>query len=108
MHQIKSKENKITFRKGTVEVCGSQNLADLSTCGMSANELLKSELWHHGPQYLQLPPDQWSTIDCLDNASAIEESVKRPQEVTHALQVKLETPSLKTEENIFKFKRFSR
>ena len=73
---------------------------------MSANELLKSELWHHGPQYLQLPPDQWPTIDCLDNASANEELVKRSQEITHALQVKLETPYLKTEENIFKFERF--
>ena len=75
---------------------------------MSANELLKSELWHHRPQYLQLPPDQWPTIDCLDNVSANEELVKRPQEITHALQVKLETPCPKTEESIFKFERFSR
>ena len=87
---------------------GSQNPADLPTCGMSANELLKSELWHHGPQYLQLPPDQWPTIDCPDNASANEELVKRPQEITHALQLKLEMPYSKTEENIFKFKRFGR
>ena len=29
--------------------------------------------------------------------------MKRPQEITHALQVKLETPYLKTEESIFKF-----
>ena len=55
---------------------------------MSANELLKSELWHNGPQYLQLPPDQWPTIDCLDNASANEELVKRPQEIIHTLQVR--------------------
>ena len=75
---------------------------------MLANELSKSELWHHGPQYLRLPPDQWPTIDCLHNALANEELVKRLQEITHALQVKLETPYPKTEESIFKFERFSR
>ena len=84
---------------------GSQNPADLPT-RMSANELfIKSELWHHRPQYLQLPPDQWPTID---NASGNEELAKRPQEITHPLQVKLETPYSKTEENIFKFERFGR
>ena len=34
--------------------------------------------------------------------------MKRPQEITHALEVKLETPYPKTEENIFIFKHFSR
>ena len=34
--------------------------------------------------------------------------MKRPQEITYALQVKLETPNPKTEESIFKFERFSR
>ena len=32
----------------------------------------------------------------------------RPQEITDALQVKLETPYSKTEKNIFKFERFGR
>ena len=52
--------------------------------------------------------DQWPTTDCLNNASANEELVKRGQEITHALQLKLPTPYSKREENIFKFERFGR
>ena len=78
IHQIKSKQNTRAFRKEQWRFCpGFQNPADIPTRGMSANELLKSELWHHGPRYLQLPPDQWPTIDCLDNASANEELVEK-------------------------------
>ena len=73
---IRSRVNKIRAlsEKEQWRFCpGSQNPIDLPTRGMSANELLKSELWHHEPQYLRLPPDQWPTIDCPVNASANEE-----------------------------------
>ena len=41
----------------------SQNPADLATRGVSAQDLDKSELWWHGPKWLQDSEKTWPTWD---------------------------------------------
>lgn len=40
-------------------VRGSENPADLATRGVAANELIQSELWLKGPQWLSYPEEKW-------------------------------------------------
>ncbi|XP_055632898.1 uncharacterized protein LOC129773321 [Toxorhynchites rutilus septentrionalis] len=49
-------------------VAGKQNPADLVTRGMTVNNFLGSDLWHHGPTWLKLPEAEWPVISQQQNA----------------------------------------
>ena len=40
-------------------VAGAENPADVATRAIRADELVKSDLWWNGPQFLRLPRDEW-------------------------------------------------
>ncbi|XP_066926074.1 uncharacterized protein [Clytia hemisphaerica] len=67
------KENDISFRY----VNTKHNPADIPTKGMSTEELKKSKLWWHGPEWLKKEPNQWPTWD-VDQIN--KESIKRTLE----------------------------
>ena len=57
-------------------VINSQNPADLASRGVSAQDLDKSELWWHGPKWLQGSEKTWPTWDIPVIAKEILEKIE--------------------------------
>ncbi len=53
-----------------------QNPADLASRGVAASDLIASQLWWSGPQWLSGPPDAWSVS-----------KITRPPETIHVLNI---------------------
>ena len=82
---------------------GAVNPADLPSRGLNANELIKSEVWMKGPQFLKEDKSKWPKIpNTFETKEAYDELVKITPKVTHALAV--ETLS---EPKFIEFERFS-
>ena len=66
---------------------GVQNPADLPSRGLTGNEMVDNSMWWCGPQFLQLPEEEWpqdqATVDT--NEAALSEVVKNPPNVIHVL-----------------------
>ena len=80
---------------------GVHNPADLPSCGLTGNEMVDNSMWWCGPQFLQLPEEEWpqeqATVDT--NQAALSEVVKNPPNVIHVLTSCEEIP---TEVNLAK------
>jgi hypothetical protein len=61
-------------------VPGVENPADLVSRGCSATELLESELWWHGPKFLNEPKLNWPQVGTAleDVETTLEKSELRP------------------------------
>ncbi|CAD5213153.1 unnamed protein product [Bursaphelenchus okinawaensis] len=59
---VRNRLMKIKQYRETMEfrfVTGDQNPADLSSRGTTLSQLKNSDLWWHGPQFLQYPKEHW-------------------------------------------------
>ena len=65
---------------------GSENPADLPSRGLSANELINSQVWWEGPEFLKKPKQEWPSEEQpkeVDETSLVE-MIKHPPHVTHS------------------------
>ena len=67
---------------------GKDNPADIPSRSCVAEDLVNNDLWWNGPSFLKAPIHQWPNLPTTyDREKAIEELVKKPCAVTHALAV---------------------
>ena len=78
---------QMTAKKDWRYCPGVQNPADLPSRGLTGNEMVDNSMWWCGPQFLQLPEEEWPrdqpTADT--NEAALSEVVKNPPNVVHVL-----------------------
>ncbi|XP_074659590.1 uncharacterized protein LOC141912263 [Tubulanus polymorphus] len=58
-------------------VPGVENPADLCSRGCSASELIKSEKWWYGPEFLRKSKDNWPLQDNITTQTAVETALKK-------------------------------
>lgn len=77
--------HKLTSTKVWRHCPGSKNPADLPSRGMMVQQLIESELWWKGPEFLKQDESQWpaATRERELDQSALNEVVKQPPTVTH-------------------------
>jgi len=87
MSNIVDEIRQMTAKKDWRYCPGVQNPADLSSRGLTGNEMVANSMWWCSPQFLQLPEEKWpqeqATVDT--NEAALSEVVKNPPNVIHVL-----------------------
>ncbi|XP_043064528.1 uncharacterized protein LOC122320485 [Drosophila ficusphila] len=56
-------------------VRSEQNAADLASRGVPLSDLVGSQLWWHGPEWLQRPGDQWPAVFVQNPSTELEQHV---------------------------------
>ena len=65
---------------------GSYNPADIPSRSCLGQELINSELWWKGPEFLRKPPELWPDMPiCYQSNVADDKLVRNPPLITHAL-----------------------
>ena len=82
---------KLTPTKVWRHCPGIQNPADLPSRGTTVQQLIESELWWRGPEFLKHEESQWPPIISKKESeqSALIEVVKQPPVVTHVFAATL-------------------
>ncbi|XP_078374406.1 uncharacterized protein LOC144657946 [Oculina patagonica] len=88
---------------------GSLNPADLPSRGMTGREMVNCSTWWEGPEFLQLPENDWPHGQSVTetNNDAWLELVKNPPEVTHVLTASEGKPASINLTEIIKCEEFS-
>ena len=73
----------------------TENPADLPSRGLLANEVIKSQVWWEGPEFLKIPKHEWPSEEQPkeDDETRLIEKIKQPPHVTHSF--------VNTKENLF-------
>jgi len=82
-----TKITQVTSANHWAHVRSEHNSADLPSRGVSLRELVHSQLWWEGPDWLQQPKDKWPTLGLTPPVTALEQRAvkvnfaKAPSEV---------------------------
>ena len=86
-HRV-SEIHSLTSRENWRHCPGKLNPADMPSRGVSAKELADNSVWWNGPEFLYRRESEWPQIQSTqaeDEIIALQEAIKHPQPVTHAL-----------------------
>ena len=86
-HRV-SEIHSLTSRENWRHCPGKLNPADMPSRGVSAKELADDSVWWNGPEFLYRRESEWPQIQSTqaeDEIIALQEAIKHPQPVTHAL-----------------------
>ena len=86
-HRV-SEIHSLTSRENWRHCPGKLNPADMPSRGVSAKQLADNSVWWNGPEFLYRRESEWPQIQSTqaeDEIIALQEAIKHPQPVTHAL-----------------------